>query len=327
MRKRPRLRTWLTTSALAVSFTGAQAACGSETPLSLSPELSLSVEKTPRVSTSEVSASSADAEDATVLSKTLHTNAHLQPVQWMAMVDAAQRRMLRQVQWNFSLAGSSPSITDAAAHELALRLNELDLARVRRIIEAQRLVHYSEADLNRALSSIRWEKPMRKFEASGKFRAADLIPLSAEFEREFHRPMPITARGETATHLRLGLDHRGKFDVGVPPETPEGIWLRRTLEARQIPYIAFCRKVRGAATAPHIHIGTASTRITKSQRASFRMAFYRARQQAPTHLSASLHRFHSYHARGKAVTNTAVAAIQKPAVSFNLLPSWIAASR
>lgn len=103
MRKRPRLRTWLTTSALAVTFTGAQAACGSETPLSLSPELSLSVEKTPRSGASEMSASSADEQDATILSKTLHTNAHLDPVQWIAMVDAAQRRMLRQIQWNFSL--------------------------------------------------------------------------------------------------------------------------------------------------------------------------------------------------------------------------------
>jgi hypothetical protein len=143
---------------------------------------------------------------------------------------------------------------------------------------------------------------MRKFEGHGKFRAADLMLLSVEFEHEFHRPMPVTARGETATHLRLGLDHRGKFDVGVGPETPEGIWLRRTLEARQISYIAFRRAVRGSATAPHIHIGTASTRIPMGLRAAFRMAFYRHHEPAQQNLSASIHRFHAYHVSAKSPT-------------------------
>lgn len=302
MRKRPRLRTWVTTSALAVTFTGAQAASGSETPLSLSSELSsLSIEKTPRGAAPVAAASSADTDDRDemVLSKTLHAKAELEPGQSVAMVKAAERRLLRQIEWRFSLADSSPSVVEAVEREVEARRSELDLARVRRIIETQRIIHRSEADLTRALTSIRWEKPMRKFEGPGKFRAADLMPLSVEFEREFHRPMPVTARGETATHLRLGLDHRGKFDVGVNPETPEGIWLRRTLEARQIPYIAFRRAVRGSATAPHIHIGTASTRIPRSQRAAFRMAFYRERARAHTHLSASVHRFHGYHASAK----------------------------
>ena len=297
MRKRPTLRTWVTTSALAVTFTGAQAACGSETPLSLSPGLSsLSIEKTPRKAAPEVSPSEAeaDARDELILSKTLHTYAPLEPVAWVSMVEAAERRLLRQIQWNFSMAGSSPADIAAAEREMEVRRGDLDLARVRKIIETQRIMHHSEADLTRALTSIRWEKPMRKFEGQAKFAAGDLVPLSAEFEREFHRPMPVTARGETATHVRLGLDHRGKFDVGVNPESPEGIWLRRTLEARLIPYIAFCRAVRGSATAPHVHIGTASTRIPRKQRAAFRMAFYRERGRVHARLSASRRRFHAY---------------------------------
>jgi hypothetical protein len=353
MRKRPTLRTWVTTSALAVTFTGAQAACGSETPLSLSPELSsLSIEKTPRLSAAveaPASLAEADAQDQMILSKTLHIYAPLQPAQWVAMVNAAERRLLRQIQWSFSLTGSSSSVVEAAAREVELRRGELDLARVRRVIETQRIVHHSEADLTRALTSIRWEKPMRKFEGPGKFLAADLMPLSAEFESEFHHPMPVTARGETATHVRLGLDHRGKFDVGVSPETPEGIWLRRTLEARQIPYIAFCRAVRGSATAAHIHIGTASTRIPKSQRAAFRLAFYRERKRAHLRLSASVHKFHAYHAAAKAQTillaksanhathrrrtepvkptNKTVAAVQKPVPASNVVLSFLSVSR
>jgi hypothetical protein len=288
MRKRPRLRTWVTTSALAVTFTGAQAASGSETPLSLSSELS-------SLSIAAASAADTDDHDEMILSETLHTKGELEPGQWVAMVDAAERRLLRQIEWRFSLADASPSVVEAAEREVQARRSELDLARVRRIIETQRTIHRSETDLTRALTSIRWEKPMRKFAGPGSFHAADLLPLSAEFEREFHRPMPVTARGETATHLRLGLDHRGKFDVGVNPETPEGIWLRRTLEARQIPYIAFRIAVRGAATAAHIHIGTASTRIPRRQRAAFRMAFYRERARAHTRLYASVHRYHRYH--------------------------------
>jgi hypothetical protein len=342
MRKRPTLRTWVTTSALAVTFTGAQAACGSETPLSLSPELSsLSIEKTPRKAVPEASASEteADARDELILSKTLHTYAPLEPVAWVSMVEAAERRLLRQIQWNFSTAGSSPAVIAEADREVEVRRGELDLARVRKIIETQRIMHHSEADLTRALTSIRWEKPMRKFEGQSKFLAADLMPLSAEFEKEFHRPMPVTARGETATHVRLGLDHRGKFDVGVSPESPEGIWLRRTLETRQIPYIAFCRAVRGSATAPHVHIGTASTRIPRNQRAAFRMAFYRERGRVHARLTASVHRFHAHHTVAKVETivvstsryryshrkrTEAVAVVQKPVRSSNVVLSLIA---
>jgi len=134
--------------------------------------------------------------------------------------------------------------------------------------------------------------------------------------------------------------------VGVSPETPEGIWLRRTLEARQIPYIAFRTAVKGSATAPHIHIGTASTRIPRSQRAAFRTAFYRERGLAHARLSAAVHRFHAHRTTAKPETmvlarsgyhaayrkrpelvkpaNEPVAVVQKPAPASNIVLSLIA---
>ena len=65
----------------------------------------------------------------------------------------------------------------------------------------------------------------------------------------------------TAVHTALGMDHTGRVDVAVNPDSPEGIWLREYLDARAIPYYAFRVAMAGKATAPHIHIGPGSTRL------------------------------------------------------------------
>ena len=59
----------------------------------------------------------------------------------------------------------------------------------------------------------------------------------------------------------MGFDHRGRIDVAVDPNESAGVWLRRYLRARQIPYFAFSRAIPGKATAAHIHIGAGSTRL------------------------------------------------------------------
>jgi hypothetical protein len=56
----------------------------------------------------------------------------------------------------------------------------------------------------------------------------------------------------------MGLDHRGRIDVAVNPDSEEGQWLRRYLETERIPYLAFRGALAGAATGPHIHIGPPS---------------------------------------------------------------------
>jgi hypothetical protein len=69
-----------------------------------------------------------------------------------------------------------------------------------------------------------------------------------------------TARGQSATHNRLGYDHRNASDIGVHPSSPEGVRLVSYLRERGVPFQAFTHAVPGAATAPHVHIGTPSHR-------------------------------------------------------------------
>jgi hypothetical protein len=88
-----------------------------------------------------------------------------------------------------------------------------------------------------------------------------LKPLAVAFKKKFDHPLPISAEGETDLHRAMGFDHTGRVDVAVNPRDPEGVWLRRYLKSRQIPYYAFTRAIRGKATAAHIHIGTGSTRL------------------------------------------------------------------
>jgi hypothetical protein len=62
-------------------------------------------------------------------------------------------------------------------------------------------------------------------------------------------------------HRALGFDHTGRIDVALMPDSTEGVWLRRYLESKSIPYYAFRAAIAGKATAAHIHIGPGSTRL------------------------------------------------------------------
>jgi hypothetical protein len=189
------------------------------------------------------------------------------------MLAAAQRRFDRQAALvcererlqEMGVVGKNEMI--AVNTELETRRHVLDLAHDRiRLIETQQQMAQEEQSLERALESGTSRKAMVKFDGSGRFGHQDFLMIASEFEEQFHYALPVTARGQTATHQLLGLDHRGKIDVGLNPEEPEGIWLRHFLEEHQIPYIAFRAAVRGSATAPHIHLGTGSSRIGLAQR-------------------------------------------------------------
>ena len=103
---------------------------------------------------------------------------------------------------------------------------------------------------------------MEHFEGSGTFQESrDLKPLAVAFEKKFDHTLPISASGDTNLHRSMGLDHAGRIDVAINPSSTEGVWLRRYLKARAIPYYAFTRAIRGKATAAHIHIGPGSIRL------------------------------------------------------------------
>jgi hypothetical protein len=57
----------------------------------------------------------------------------------------------------------------------------------------------------------------------------------------------------------MGFDHRGRFDVAIGPSQPEGVWARRYLTEKHVPFMAFSGAVPGRATGAHIHIGPPSS--------------------------------------------------------------------
>jgi hypothetical protein len=67
--------------------------------------------------------------------------------------------------------------------------------------------------------------------------------------------------GETAVHRAMGFDHRGRVDVALAPDAPEGEWLRAYLMLKRIPFFTFREAVPGKATGAHIHIGPQSVRL------------------------------------------------------------------
>jgi hypothetical protein len=224
----------------------------------------------PQSSLDEAETRLADITDEATLKETLYSpikQDDLSAEQTSQMLEAARRRFERQAslvcerQRLLDLGIISRAEMEAVNAELEIRRHVFDLARDRVRLDTQRKMLNEEQSLERAMESGTSHIAMLKFDGSGHFNRSDLAFISAEFEEQFHYPLPVTARGQTSTHQSLGFDHRGKIDVGLNPEDPEGIWLRHFLEEHQIPYIAFRSAVRGSATAPHIHLGTGSSRL------------------------------------------------------------------
>lgn len=216
----------------------------------------------------------ADALDQVVLANTLYGPKRLQemtPGQASEMVAAAARRVERQqtiVQDRRNLVDSgvlAKSEFYSYEQELESRERVLELARnrskllddLKEMAVAERRLEHAPYGVNGASLS----QVMIHYEGNGVFNMHDLTTISDEFERKFHRALPVSALGQTMVHRSMGLDHSNRVDVSINPESTEGLWLRALLEHLRIPYLAFRSAFAGAATAPHIHIGLGSTRL------------------------------------------------------------------
>ncbi|HLK18582.1 MAG TPA: hypothetical protein VKT81_06480 [Bryobacteraceae bacterium] len=220
----------------------------------------------------------ADVQDDAVLARTLYGELPVENLNQQLiddMVAAAQRRVERQqsrVDAAMKLVDegiTAKSSLEAPQQELAERRMNLDLAHSRAHLmgELAALSKYEKANAEiQAATRVDYRDMfgpgMEHYEGSGSFtESRDLKPLAVAFKKKFDHPLPISAEGETDLHRALGFDHSGRVDVAVNPSDPEGVWLRRYLKSRQIPYYAFTRAIPGKATAAHIHIGTGSTRL------------------------------------------------------------------
>jgi hypothetical protein len=96
---------------------------------------------------------------------------------------------------------------------------------------------------------------------SAGWTIANASNVQSFFASTFGRQLPVSAYGQSATHNRMGFDHRNSVDVALHPDSAEGKALIAYLRNNSIPFLAFRSAVAGAATGAHIHIGYPSHRI------------------------------------------------------------------
>lgn len=223
----------------------------------------------PRAQLERAEAALADAEDAAFLRKTVY-GPELTEDQTEDMMAAAGRRVDRR---KSAVEDMRRLINEGVASQLALTpvLEELDTARkeydlaesrarfIKQMGDEARAEEALEASLNQSPE----DAPVLadRYDGDGVFSMGAFSKVESEFAKHFGKPLPVSAMGETAVHRSLGFDHRGRVDVAVHPDQPEGHWLLEFLVQNHIPYFAFRHAVPGKATGAHIHIGPMSTRF------------------------------------------------------------------
>lgn len=103
---------------------------------------------------------------------------------------------------------------------------------------------------------------MIRYTGTSKWSLGEVGRVEGFFRAKFSRALPISAIGQSATHDRLGFDHRESVDVALHPDSEEGQELMAYLRSQGIPFIAFRSAVPGSATGAHIHIGRPSHRLS-----------------------------------------------------------------
>ena len=223
----------------------------------------------PRIQLEKAEAAMADAQDAALLRKTLYGK-DLTEDDSDSMLAAANRRLDRRKQELAAAqklvdAGAAPrnsldplqTAIDAAAKECSLAESRASL--VKELTE--------EADQEAAVSDTLTVAPAEvpsyaeRHDGNGVFDMLMFADIQTAFARQFGAALPVSALGQTAVHRAMGFDHRGRVDVALNPDSPEGQWLRTYLTIKRIPFFVFRQAVPGKATGAHIHIGPGSTRL------------------------------------------------------------------
>jgi len=96
---------------------------------------------------------------------------------------------------------------------------------------------------------------------AGSWAISNLSMVQQFFSSTFGKALPTSTIGQSATHNRMGWNHRNAVDVGLHPDSAEGRALIAYLQSQNIPFLAFRGAIPGVSTGPHIHIGTPSNRL------------------------------------------------------------------
>ncbi len=105
------------------------------------------------------------------------------------------------------------------------------------------------------------EDQLIRFTGSRAWDLRQVPDLEGFFRRHFGRELPVSAYGQTDTHVLLGFDHQGRLDVAVHPHSTEGKALMALLRELGVPFSAFGGPLEGSATGAHIHVGPPSPRV------------------------------------------------------------------
>lgn len=100
-----------------------------------------------------------------------------------------------------------------------------------------------------------------RYGGQGGWSPGQLHTVQTFFAGTFGHALPTSAVGQSATHNRLGYDHRNSVDVALHPDSVQGKALISYLQSQGIPFLAFRTAIAGVATGPHIHIGSPSHRL------------------------------------------------------------------
>jgi hypothetical protein len=214
-----------------------------------------------------------DALDMSILKKNVY-GSDVTPEQAEQMVQIAERMVFRRQRAitrmqalvtsgvislaEAQLAGAD---LDRSRSELAMAITRANV--VRQLAEAAKLQKTIATLESQAETHPEWNGRLyTRYGGNGAFSVMDRQKVESAFMSHFFKPLPISADGETAVHRSLGFDHRGRIDVGLSPDSPEGLWLLSYLQKNHIPYFAFRAAVPHRATGAHIHIGPQSTRLS-----------------------------------------------------------------
>ncbi len=224
----------------------------------------------------------ADAQDRAVLDRTLYGRLaadELDARQSEEMVAAARRMFDRRIE---ALERQRRLVDQGAAPRLSIPEFVLDVDQARRVLDlaeeraalVRQLAEMARLESEAAAPA---ESPgplpmVERFAGAGVLLASDLAAVARAFQAEFSKAMPVSARGDTAFHRALGFDHRGRIDVALDPDQPEGAWLLKLLRTLRVPYFAFRGAVAGKASGRHIHIGPPSERLRRVRNAAERVS-------------------------------------------------------
>ena len=188
----------------------------------------------------------------------------LKPEELATMLDAANG-LQRIVQERFDRVMAQVNAQVVPANRLQEAKDQLDAAKRQVELAESRanLVRQMErmAAAETYLEELEGDEEAYRFYGFEDYEQELLYEIAEMYRAAFGTDPPVSAEGDTPLHRSMGLDHTGRIDVAVHPDSDEGLFLIYMLESLGIPYIAFRTAIPGQATGPHIHLGPPSDRI------------------------------------------------------------------